>query len=287
MTAPAASPSATPLVRVRWLSALTLAVTVLVGVAAFAWPFVVPPDAGLAHGGDAPWLFVLLLALMGALVLAELGSGGLDAKTVAVLGVLAALGGALRVVSAGTAGLEPIFFLLVVGGRVLGRGAGFVLGALAVLVGAFLTGGVGPWAPFQMVAAGLVGLGAASLPRARGRREIWLLAAYGLIAGIAYGVVMNLWFWPFATTGPEGGVFVAGDPLSANVSRYVAFYLLTSLGWDLPRGVLTAVLVVVAGRPVLSSLRRAARRAAFATAGWFAPDTPTPAPSGRPRRTDT
>jgi energy-coupling factor transport system substrate-specific component len=281
------APAAGPLVRVRWLSAFTLAVTVLVGVAAFAWPFVVTPDAGLAHGGDAPWLFVLLLALMGALVLAELGSGGLDAKTVAVLGVLAALGGALRVVSAGTAGLEPIFFLIVVGGRVLGRGAGFVLGALAVLVGAFLTGGVGPWAPFQMVAAGLVGLGAASLPRAGGRREIWLLAAYGLVAGVAYGLVMNLWFWPFATTGPDGGVFVPGDPLSANVSRYVAFYLLTSLGWDLPRGVLTAVLVVVAGRPVLGSLRRGARRAAFTTAGWFAPADPTPATSGRPRRTDT
>ncbi|HEX3005652.1 MAG TPA: hypothetical protein VHO27_15665, partial [Angustibacter sp.] len=112
------------------------------------------------------------------------------------------------------------------------------------------------------------------------------LAAYGLVAGIAYGVVMNLWFWPFATTGPDGGVFVPGDPLNANVSRYVAFYLLTSLGWDLPRGVLTAVLVVVAGRPVLGSLRRAARRAAFTAAGWSAPDVPTPAPSARPRRTD-
>ncbi|MGN6300350.1 MAG: ECF transporter S component [Angustibacter sp.] len=287
MTAPA-TPAATPVVRVRWVSAVTLAVTVLVGVAAFAWPFVVTPGGGLAHGGDAPWLFVLLLALMGALVLAELGSGGLDAKTVAVLGVLAALGGALRVVSAGTAGLEPIFFLIVVGGRVLGRGAGFVLGALAVLVGAFLTGGVGPWAPFQMVAAGMVGLGAACLPRASGRREIWLLAGYGLLAGIAYGVVMNLWFWPFATTGPDGGVFVPGDPLSANVSRYAAFYLLTSLGWDLPRGVLTAVLVVVAGRPVLGSLRRGARRAAFTAAGWFTPEASAPAPTARPpRRTDT
>lgn len=276
---------APPVVRVRWRSALTLTVTVLVGVAAFAWPFVVSPDAGLAHGSDAPWLFVLLLVLMGALVLAELSSGGMDAKTVAVLGVLAALGGALRVVSAGTAGLEPIFFLLVVGGRVLGRGAGFVLGALAVLVGAFLTGGVGPWAPFQMVAAGLVGLGAGSLPRASGRRELALLAGYGLLAGLAYGVVMNLWFWPFATTGPAGGTFVPGDPLQANVSRYAAFYLLTSLGWDLPRGVLTAVLVVVAGRPVLNSLRRGARRAAFSAAGWFEPAPSQPA--SRPRRTDS
>jgi energy-coupling factor transport system substrate-specific component len=274
-----------PVLRVRWRSAVTLVVTVLVGVAAFAWPFVVTPDGGLAHSADAPWVFMLLLSLMAALVLAELGSGGRDAKTVAVLGVLAALGGALRLLSAGTAGLEPMFFLLVVGGRVLGRGAGFVLGALAVLVGAFLTGGVGPWAPFQMIAAGMVGLGAGSLPQVRGRRELWLLAGYGLLAGVAFGVVMNLWFWPFTTTGPAGGTFVPGDPLGANASRYAVFYLLTSLGWDLPRGVLTAVLVVVAGRPVLGSLRRGARRAAFAAPGWFEP-TPSQA-TARTRRTDT
>ena len=73
-----------------------------------------------------------------------MAAGGLDAKTIAVLGVLAAMGGALRVLSAGTAGLEPMFFLLVLAGRVLGRGMGFVLGALAIVTGAFLTGGVGP-----------------------------------------------------------------------------------------------------------------------------------------------
>ena len=204
-------------------------------------------------------------------MVAELSSGGLDAKTVAVLGVLAAAGGALRVLSGGTAGLEPMFFLLVMAGRVLGRGMGFVLGALAVLVGAFLTGGVGPWAPFQMIAAGWVGFGAGALPRAGGRTERVMLAGYGLIAGLLYGVVMNLWFWPFLSTSgaPAGAAFVPGDPVSANLSRYAVFYLATSLGWDLPRGVLTAVLVMVAGRPVLASLRRGTRRAAFGATGQF------------------
>ncbi|GAA4356644.1 ECF transporter S component [Angustibacter luteus] len=260
------------LIAVRWRSSVVLVATMLVGFAAFAWPFVVRPGTGLAHGGDAPWLFVVLLALMAALVVSELASGGLDAKTVSVLGVLAALGGALRVLGAGTAGLEPMFFLLVVSGRVLGRGAGFVLGALSVLVGAFLTGGVGPWAPFQMVAAGMVGFFAGSLPRATGRHERWLLAAYGFVAGLAYGVVMNLWFWPFlASAVGDATTFVPGDPVGANLGRYAAFYLATSLGWDLPRGLLTAALVLGAGRPVLASLRRGARRAAFATAGTFEP----------------
>jgi len=256
---------------VRWRAAATLAATTLVGLAAFFWPFLAQPGSGLAHSSDAPWLFVLLIALLTALVVAELSGGGLDAKTVAVLGVLAAAGGALRVLSAGTAGLEPMFFLLVVAGRVLGRGMGFVLGGLAVLVGAFLTGGVGPWTPFQMIAAGWVGFGAGSLPRAGGRPERMILAAYGLIAGLLYGVVMNLWFWPFLTSGvPVAMAFVPGDPVSANLTRYGAFYLATSLGWDLPRGILTAVLVIVAGRPVLASLRRGTRRAAFGTIGQFA-----------------
>ena len=259
-----------PVLVVRWRAAATLGVTTLVGLAAFFWPFLAQPGSELAHSADAPWLFVLLIALLTALVVAELSGGGLDAKTVAVLGVLAAAGGALRVFSAGTAGLEPMFFLLVMAGRVLGRGVGFVLGALAVLVGAFLTGGVGPWTPFQMIAAAWVGFGAGCLPRATGRPERIILAGYGMVAGLLYGLVMNLWFWPFLTTGvPAVMAFVPGDPVGANLARYGTFYLATSLGWDLPRGVLTAVLVMVAGRPVLASLRRGSRRAAFGAVGQF------------------
>jgi energy-coupling factor transport system substrate-specific component len=255
---------------VRWRAAATLGATTLVGLVAFLWPFLAQPGSGLAHSADAPWLFVLLIALLAALVVAELSDGGLDAKTVAVLGVLAAAGGALRVLGAGTAGIEPMFFLLVVAGRVLGRGVGFVLGALAILVGAFLTGGVGPWAPFQMIAAGWVGFGAGCLPRASGRTERVMLAGYGFVAGLLFGLLMNLWFWPFVATGvPTSTGFVPGDPVGANLSRYAAFYLATSLGWDLPRGVLTAVLVMVAGRPVLASLRRGTRRAAFGATGEF------------------
>jgi energy-coupling factor transport system substrate-specific component len=255
---------------VRWRAAATLGATTLVGLVAFLWPFLAQPGSGLAHSADAPWLFVLLIALLAALVVAELSDGGLDAKTVAVLGVLAAAGGALRVLGAGTAGIEPMFFLLVVAGRVLGRGVGFVLGALAILVGAFLTGGVGPWAPFQMIAAGWVGFGAGCLPQASGRTERVILAGYGFVAGLLFGLLMNLWFWPFVVAGaPTSTGFVPGDPVGANMTRYAAFYLATSLGWDLPRGVLTAVLVMVAGRPVLSSLRRGTRRAAFGATGEF------------------
>jgi len=252
-------------ISIRWPAVLSLLAVTAVGVMAFGWPFLVRPESGLAHGHDAPWLFAVLLGLLALVLLAEVSGGGLDAKTVAVLGVLAAMGGALRVLSAGTAGLEPMFFLVVLAGRVLGRGMGFVLGALAVLAGAFLTGGLGPWAPFQMICAGWVGLGAALLPRAvTGRAERVMLAAYGLVVGMAYGAVMNLWFWPFmGSSAPTGAGFVPGADVATNLGHYGAFYLATSLGWDVPRGLLTAALVLMAGRSVLATLRRAVRRAAF------------------------
>ena len=109
-----------------------------------------------------------------------------------------------------------------------------------------------------------MGLGAALLPRASGRVERAMLAAYGLVAGLLYGAVMNLWFWPFmGATAPAGAGFVPGAPVGTNLGHYGVFYLATSLGWDLPRGLLTAALVFLAGGPVLSTLRRAVRRAAF------------------------
>ncbi len=258
--------------RMRPAAVAALALTTVVGLAAYTWPFFAThPATGGHQGQDAPWLFAGLLGLMALVLLAELAAAGLDAKTVAVLGVLAAAGGALRVLSAGTAGLEPIFVVLVLGGRVLGRSMGFLLGALAMLVGAFLTAGVGPWLPFQMIGAGWVGLGAALLPRASGRVELALLAAYGALASFAYGALLNLWFWPFLApeSAPTGAGFVPGDSAAANVGHYGVFYVATSLGWDLPRAVLTAALVLVAGRPVLATLRRAVRRAAFDAAPTF------------------
>lgn len=137
---------------------------------------------------------------------------------------------------------------------------------------------MGPWAPFQMVATGWVALGAALLPPLRGRAEVWLLAGYGLFAGLFYGLVMNLWFWPFlGASAPDGAGYVPGAPLSVNLGHYLAFYLATSLGWDLPRGLLTATLTLVAGGALLRTLRRATRRAAFDAAPVF---VPPPAPLG-------
>jgi energy-coupling factor transport system substrate-specific component len=250
-----------------------LALTSAVGVVAFGWPFLAPPTAQLsAHAQDAPWLFAGLLVLLVAVVAATISESDLGPKAVAMLGVLAATGAALRPIGAGTAGIEPMFFLMVLSGRVLGPGFGFALGSVTMFASALLTGGVGPWLPFQMLSMGWFTMGAGLLPgpvRLRGRVELLMLASYGFLAAFAYGTLMNMAGWPFLGAAASNISFDPHAPVPANLARFVAYCLATSLGWDLGRAVCTVLLTLVLGPAVLRALRRATRRAAFETAVTF------------------
>ncbi|HET8616129.1 MAG TPA: ECF transporter S component [Actinomycetales bacterium] len=263
-------------VRLGFGSMVALALVSVVGLAAFTWPLLIDVGSRLGHGGDAPLVLAAVLVLVLVVVLAQVAEGGLDVKAVAMLGVLSAVGAALRPLGAGTAGLETVFFLLVLGGRVFGPGFGFVLGATTLTASALLTGGVGPWLPYQALGAAWVGLGAGLLPSLRGRAELALLAAYGAVAGLAYGWLLNLSFWPF-TAGPS--TQLSFDPTASvltNLHHFALFSLGTSLGWDLGRAVTNAVLVLVTGRAVLGALRRAGRRAAFDAPVQFTGATTVP-----------
>lgn len=246
-------------------SALAIAATSAVGALAFFWPMLAPRGSELlAHASDAPVLFGLLVPLLLAVTLSLVGDGAMGAKAVALLGVLAATAAALRAVGAGIAGLEPIWIVVVMGGYALGAGFGFVLGPVCLLASALLTGGVGPWLPFQMIGAAWVGLGAGLLASALPRRgEIPLLAGYATFAAVLYGWLLNLWFWPTATGLPEPLAFVPGGGWAVNLTHWFTFNLTTSLGYDLPRAALTCTLVLLLGSRVLAALRRTSRVAAF------------------------
>ncbi|HWB67289.1 MAG TPA: ECF transporter S component [Mycobacteriales bacterium] len=266
-------------------SALVLGLASAVGLIGFGWPLFASRLGGSSadgsHATDAPWLFVALLALICLVVLAELSDGRIDAKAMAALGVLAGCGAALRPLSGGETGFTFIFLLLIPAGRVLGRGFGFALGALTMLASALLTAGVGPWLPFEMLGAAWVGFGAGCLPRASGRRELVMLAVYGAAAGLLYGLMLNLSFWPFARYLAPQISFVPGGSLSSNLWHWLRFDVTTSLGFDVPRAVGNAVLIVVFGRPVLAALRRVARRAAFDAPVEFTAPAPLRGPALR------
>ena len=247
-------------------SALVLGVASVAGLMMLAWPLLlrVPEHARI----DPPFLFLGLLPVVIAVVLAEISEGGMDPRVLAVLGVLSAVNAVLRGLSPGTAGIELVLFLLILAGRVLGPGFGFVLGCTSLFASALMTAGVGPWLPFQMLVSAWVGMGAGLLPRrVTGRAEIAMLAAYGVVSAYAFGLLMNLSSWPFLlginVSGHGSSLsYVPGAPVWENLQRFGVYTLLTSTGsWDTGRAITNAVAIVVLGPAVLTTLRRAARRA--------------------------
>jgi energy-coupling factor transport system substrate-specific component len=257
-------------VRLSPRSAAVLGMASLAGLMMLVWPLLVRVDAGARV--DPPFLFLALLPIVIAVVLAEVSEGGLDPRVLAILGVLSAVNAILRGVSAGTGGVELVFFLLILAGRVFGPGFGFVLGCTSLFASALMTAGVGPWLPFQMLVAAWVGMGAGLLPRrVNGRAEIAMLVVYGIVAAYLFGLLMNLSGWPFVlgieVPGHEGSLsYVAGAPVLENLHRFLVYTLLTSTGsFDTGRAITNAVLIVLLGPAVLASLRRAARRALVTT----------------------
>ena len=280
-----------PAVPLSLRSAAVLGVASLAGLMMLAWPLLVrvPEHARV----DPPFLFLLLLPVVIAVVLAEIGEGGMDPRVLAVLGVLSAVNALLRGLSAGTAGVELVFFLLILAGRVFGPGFGFGLGSTSMFASALLTAGVGPWLPYQMLVSAWVGMGAGLLPRRfTGRAEIAMLVAYGVFAAYAFGLLMNLSGWPFVLGILVPGhadslAFVAGDPLWDNLRRFGVYTLLTSTGsFDTGRAITNSVAIIVLGPAVLTTLRRAARRATV-TGVVADPDRgPAPGPVGTTDTTD-
>ncbi|MCH9815182.1 MAG: ECF transporter S component [Actinomycetia bacterium] len=250
---------------------LVLALVSLIGLAMYGWPLLASAESEVAHSADAPIIFAVILGMLIFVVLAEVASGGLDAKALAVLGVLSALAAVLRPFGAGMSGFQPMFVVLIIGGRVLGPGFGFALGLVSMLGSALLTGGVGPWLPFQMLGAAWLGMGAGLLPSYRGKAEVTLLAAYAAVSGILYGFLLNLWFWPFVTSTDTAISFVPGDPVLENLGRFFVYCLITSLGFDIPRAIGLVVIIALAGGPLLRTLRRTTRKANFAAAVHFEP----------------
>jgi energy-coupling factor transport system substrate-specific component len=261
-----------------------MGVASLGGLMMLMWPLLVREPSGGQAG--PPFVFLALLPVVIVVVLAEVSEAGLDPRVLAVLGVLSAVNAVLRGLSPGTAGVELVFFILILAGRVFGPGFGFVLGCTSLFASALLTGGVGPWLPYQMLVSAWVGMGAGLLPRrVTGRAEIALLAAYGVVSAYLFGLLLNLSSWPFvlgvSVPGHSRLSFVPGDPLTDNLHRFLAYTLITSTGsFDTGRAITNAIAIAVLGPAVLATLRRAARRVVIT--GAVVPTAASSAPQGAP-----
>ena len=86
---------------------------------------------------------------------------------------------------------KPITALTVITAMYLGGEAGFLTGALAAALSNFYFG-QGPWTAFQMLAWGFIGLIAGWMANPL-KKHRWLLLVYGVLAGAAYSLIMDVW----------------------------------------------------------------------------------------------
>jgi len=253
----------TGIYRLSLQSKMVLTFTSVIALAGFVWPFF--------YVGNLHWIFVVAIAASAFLLVSEVGIGSIDAKSIALLGVMSAFITLLRPLGAGAAGLEPIWFALIIAARVFEPSWGFLLGITSMTTSALLTGGVGPWLPYQVFAAGWIGLLAGALPQKfagrliRGTSEKVLLIVVGIFASFAFGILMDLQFWPWVLGSNTQLSYIPGGALSENLSRFITFHFASSMAWDIPRAILTSLLIVITATPFLSALRRTYFKAAFLT----------------------
>ena len=274
----------------RLLSLAIYGLSTALGVTAFLYPLFLPAPhlpsgtlmiegagstiqesaiPGQAHAADAPLVLTLLVGICFVAVLLEVQARTGGAKLVALVGILVSINAVLRFVEVaipGPGGFSLIFFLITLSGYVFGGGLGFLVGSLTLFVSALITGGVGPWLPYQMFAAGWMGLSAPlcrPLAGGGGRwREVVVLAAFAGLWALVYGAIMNMWFWPYAI-GPAEQHWQPGLGPAEVLQRYLLFYAVTSLGWDLLGAAGNILLMLAFGPAALRALRRFHRRFAF------------------------
>lgn len=239
------------------LPLVALAAANLVAVGAFCWPLVATAVPEQAHAA-VPVAALALVPLAALVVVATLDGSVRSAHMLALLGTLAAIGAAVRIAGTGVGGVEAVFILLILAGRTFGARFGMLLGMATIALSTVVTGTFGPWTPFQMFACAWVGAIAGLLPRRVSRfGEIAMLSVYGVVASYAFGLLMNLWFWPFAVGSGTGISYDGGAPLEVNLSSFLLYSLVTStLSWDTLRAITTVIGLVVVGRPILAALRR-------------------------------
>ncbi len=192
----------------------------------------------------------------------------LDSRKLALLGILTAVNSVVRLMGAGFAGIETAFALIILASYVFGSRFGMLLGVLSILASALISGGVGPWLPFQLIATALIGLGAGLLPKPKSIRwKLAVLSIFATASSYVYGALLTVWTWPLFVG--EGTSLSYSPKLSAleNLGRFIQFEFVSGgLLWDTGRAVTTITLILVTGKALMTTLERAATRAQYETA---------------------
>ncbi len=157
-----------------------------------------------------------------------------------LLAVLTALSVVGRFLFAMVPCFKPVTAMTVITALYFGPEAGFLTGSLTAVISNFYFG-QGAWTPFQMFAWGMIGF-VAGLLAAPLKKSRWLLYGFGVLAGVAYSAVMDIF-----TTLWQDNAF--------HLLRYGAV-MLSSLQMTVLYAVSNVVFLAVLAKPIGQKLER-------------------------------
>lgn len=157
----------------------------------YALPFAVIPAAVVLGALFAGKHYAIVILLITILSLVLFAAGFEKKRTGNRRLVLCAVLTALSVAGRFIPFFKPVTAISTLTGVYLGGESGFLVGAMSAVISNFYFG-QGPWTPFQMLSWGLIGLFAGLFCRWLKKSRI-LLGIYGVISGVVFSILMDVW----------------------------------------------------------------------------------------------
>lgn len=166
------------------------------------------------------------------------------ARELVIISVLCALAIAGRAAFFMLPEFKPVLAVVIISGAALGGETGFLVGAVTMLVSNIMFS-QGPWTPWQMFAAGIIGfLTGVLCKKGLLRRTRLPLSIYGAVCALViYGGIMN----------PVSALIWTGNSLNLNI---ILGYYLTGLPMDCIHAAATAIFLWFLAEPMLEKLDR-------------------------------
>lgn len=238
---------------------LVLLLTAVLGYGWLTWPLW--DSAGAADtttlGVELPTVLAGLCGLLSLLALSLWLAAGRTLRPFLAAAPLAACAViTTSVLHPGASGVEFAYAFPLIAGVLMGAPAGFLTGATTAILSAVVGDTVATPLIGQALVWGLWGLTGGLFRSWSTRAAAAATVASCFPLAVLSGALLNLTGWP-SETQTTAGAFLPGVGAWESLTRLASYTWSTSLGYDLSRGITTAVFLVLLGGPLIHLFRQA------------------------------
>lgn len=193
--------------------------------------------------GDRNYLFLSMIIVLLAMVpfFSIFERRKPRAREIVPIAVMAAIAAIGRFTFAMLPQFKPVAAIVIITGISFGSQAGFLTGAISMLVSNFFFG-QGPWTPWQMFAFGIIGYLAGFLYKHKIIKNKLSICIFGGISGYLYGIIVNMW-----------SVFGMLNPITKE--GVIGIYA-TSIPFDTIHAVSTVIFLYILAIPMKEKMER-------------------------------